>query len=54
VVLGALQLVAVARYPDEVDWSTPDAWLYLAALGAIVVFGAAGWRASKSAARENR
>ena len=44
VVLGVLQLVAVARYPDEIDWSTPAAWLYLAVLGALVVFGAAGWR----------
>lgn len=49
VVLGVLQLVAVARYPDEIDWSTPAGWLYLAALGALVVFGAAGWRASTRA-----
>ncbi len=48
VVLGVLQLVAVARYPDEIDWSTPAAWLYLVVLGALVVFGAAGWRASRA------
>ena len=47
VVLGGLQLVAVTRYPDEVDWSTPAAWLYLAAIAALIVFGAAGWRQSR-------
>ena len=48
VVLGVLQLVAVARYPDEVDW-TPAGSFYLAALAALVVFGAAGWRMSRRA-----
>ncbi|HVF14800.1 MAG TPA: hypothetical protein VM942_09395 [Acidimicrobiales bacterium] len=49
VVLGTLQLVALARYPDEVDWSTPASWLYLAVLAGLVVFGAAGWRAASRA-----
>ncbi len=46
VVLGVLQLVAVARYPDEIDWLAPAGWLYVAVLIALVVFGAAGWRQS--------
>jgi len=50
VVLGALQLVAVARYPDEMDWSRPAAWLYVAFLGVLVAFGGAGWRASRAGA----
>jgi hypothetical protein len=51
VVLGVLQCVALARYQHEVDWSTPAGWLYVAALAAIVGFGAVGWRASGSSAR---
>jgi len=46
VVLGVLQLVAVARYPDEVDWATPASWLYVGVLGALVLFGLAGWHLS--------
>ena len=46
VVLGVLQLAAVARYPDEVEWSSPAAWLYIAALTALIGFGTVGWRAS--------
>ncbi len=46
VVLGVLQLLAVARYPDELEPS-PAAWTYVAFLIALVAFGAAGWRASR-------
>jgi hypothetical protein len=49
IVLGVLQLVALARYADEVEWSSPAAWAYAVALIALVAFGAAGWRASPEA-----
>lgn len=51
IVLGGLQLVALARYADEVEWSSPSSWLYVAALVALVAFGVAGWRASADVAR---
>jgi hypothetical protein len=49
VVLGALHLVAVARFSDTFDWGDPAAWLYLgfivgiavtAVYGVVHVFGA--------------
>ena len=52
VVLGVLQLAAVARYPDEVEWSSPAAWLYVAVLVALIGFGVGGWRASADAERQ--
>jgi hypothetical protein len=40
-----LQAIALARYGDELDWSSPEAVIYLAALAVIAVTGAWGWRA---------
>jgi hypothetical protein len=43
--LAVLQLVALARYGDEVDWSQPAAWVYLLAVVgmlALALYGA--WR----------
>jgi hypothetical protein len=36
---AVLQLVAVARYTEYVAWDRPAAWLYMAALGAILAVG---------------
>lgn len=44
IVLGVLQLAAVARYPDEVEWSSPAAWLYVSVLVGLIGFGLAGRR----------
>jgi hypothetical protein len=45
-VFGALELLALARYPDVVTWDRPSAWGYLAVLAAVLVTGGYGWRAS--------
>lgn len=42
-VLGLMQLVAVARYWSELQWSGPAAWLYLA--GVMVVLATGLWGA---------
>ena len=38
--IGALQLIAIARYQDTVRWSEPGAWLYVAYMTAIFIGGA--------------
>ena len=43
VTLGVLQFVALARYPDAVDWGRPAAWLYAAFLVTVLLAGVAGW-----------
>ncbi|MEU2349471.1 hypothetical protein [Modestobacter sp. NPDC049651] len=43
---GVLSLVVVARYPGTVTWERPATWGYLAVAVAVVVTGAAGWRAA--------
>lgn len=48
---GALQLVTLLRFPDDVAWDRPQAWLYLALLLSIIATGAAG---SALAARRRR
>ena len=49
---GTLQLVAVARYPDTLDWDDSGAWIYVGALVATIVVGVLGSRAA--AARSGR
>lgn len=48
--LGVAQLVAVARYHDQLHWSGPSAWLYVAMVGVVLVTGIWG-AASLGAAR---
>jgi hypothetical protein len=42
-VFGLLELVAVARYPDEISWTTPQAWIYLSFLASATGAGLYGW-----------
>jgi hypothetical protein len=49
VVLGVLQGVAIARYPESIDWSRPSAWIYAAMVSAILVTGALGVLAARRA-----
>jgi hypothetical protein len=51
---GVLVLVAVARFPDTVDWSDPAAWVFIAVALAVAATGAAGWRAAPTHARHSR
>ncbi|HYM40916.1 MAG TPA: hypothetical protein VEY12_12380 [Thermoplasmata archaeon] len=38
-VFGVLELIALARYPSEMAWSTPGAWLYLIFLASLLSVG---------------
>jgi hypothetical protein len=40
--LGVLQLIAVARYGEEMDRNSPTTWLYVAFLVGVVLIGALG------------
>lgn len=41
-ILGAFELIALVRYPGDVDWSKPSAWYYLAFLVSILAVGVLG------------
>lgn len=41
-VLSVLQLVALGRYPDAVDWAGASAWVYVAFLAGLAAAGLAG------------
>ena len=41
-VLGTLDLVAVARFSDTLDWDTAGAWLYLGFVVSILAVGVYG------------
>jgi hypothetical protein len=45
-VFGVFELIALARYPGALDWSTPQAWIYVLFLLSALVVGAYGWRRS--------
>jgi hypothetical protein len=47
VALGALELLALARYSGEMDWTNPGAWLYLLVLVSFLAVGSYGWRACR-------
>jgi len=44
---AALQLVAIARYPGDIDWGNPAAWAYLAFLIVILPIGLYTWFRSR-------
>ena len=46
VALGALELLALARFPAEVSWSAPKTWVYLAFVLSLLAAGLYGWVAS--------
>jgi hypothetical protein len=52
-VFGALQVIALARYSDDMDWGDPSAWVYLAIIASTFVMGALGWLELRRA-RERR
>jgi hypothetical protein len=49
-VLGALQAIAVARYPDDMQWEEPAAWIYIAFIASTFVLAAYGWLVARRAA----
>ena len=46
-VLGLLQGIALARYPQNLDWSSRHSWVYLGVVVSIAVAGGLGWRAAE-------
>jgi hypothetical protein len=48
---AVLQIIALARYGNAVEWGDPSAWLYLALVVAVGASGIWGWRAASAAAR---
>jgi hypothetical protein len=50
VALVVLQAVALARYPDVVEWSSQPPWIHLAMLAGILVLGAGGWLIARASA----
>lgn len=47
-VFGALQLGALLRYPQEIQWTRPVAWLYLLFMLSVLLIGGYGcWRAAR-------
>jgi hypothetical protein len=46
VVVGGLQLVAVTRFTDTLDWDTAGAWIYLGFVASVLAIGAYGARAA--------
>jgi hypothetical protein len=47
--LGALQLVALARFPGSIDWASPNGWVYVGFLLIFLGVGLAGWRMASRA-----
>jgi hypothetical protein len=47
-VFGVLVVIAVLRYADTVAWDRPAAWVMSAVTVAVILTGAAGWRAAPS------
>jgi hypothetical protein len=46
VALVALQAIALARFGDELEWSSPETIVYLASVASLGVTAAWGWRIS--------
>ncbi len=40
---GLIELIALARYPGEMAWSAPGAWLYLLFLASLLPLGLYAW-----------
>jgi hypothetical protein len=53
-VFGALVLVAVARFPETLDWDQAPAWIFVGLAAAVVLTGAAGsWAAPRAGSRSH-
>jgi hypothetical protein len=53
-VFGVLVLVSVARFPGTLDWGAADTWIFVGLAAAVVLTGAAGWRAAPTPASTRR
>jgi uncharacterized membrane protein len=50
-VLGTLQGIALARYPSDVQWGRPAAWIYVAIVASMFGLGVYGWTAGRRVVR---
>jgi hypothetical protein len=50
VLLGVLELVAVLRYSNTLDWARPATWVYILFLASFLLVGGYGWVATRRAA----
>ena len=49
--IAALQLIALARYPDTPDWDDPAAWIYVAFVAGMLAVGVYGTAKSLASRR---
>jgi hypothetical protein len=47
--LVALQVIAVARFPDNLEWGSPTGWGFIAFLVSCTILGAWGWMVHRRA-----
>jgi hypothetical protein len=45
-VFSVFELIALVRYPSQVNWSSPAAWFYVIFLISVLIVGLYGWRES--------
>jgi hypothetical protein len=50
---GLLELLGVARYPGDVNWSSPSAWVYLLSLVSLAAVGGYAWQAFRQVIQKN-
>jgi hypothetical protein len=43
IAFGALQLVALARFPGDMHWDAIGAWVYVAFIASVLPVGLFGW-----------
>jgi hypothetical protein len=48
-VLGTLQAIALARYPDDMQWEEPAAWIYVVFIVSTFILAAYGWLVARRA-----
>ncbi len=51
IAFGALELVALARYSGDIDWTRPSATIYVAYMASVLLAGIGGWLAARRAGR---
>lgn len=48
-VIGLLQTIGVARYPEDMQWEEPAAWIFIAFIASTFVLAAYGWLVARRA-----
>lgn len=53
VLLGVLELVALIRYPNTLDWGRPATWVYILFLVSFLLVGVYGWMTTRRIAHRS-